>query len=103
MKIIRTVNEKEMEFTLTPEELSGAYNENLFYINRDYITEDIEGSDDDYLWREYRATREQIMHLIDEITDEFQFQKDMFGYEDADALDTAISHVLYNKLGITRW
>lgn len=98
MKIQREVNGMMVEFELTPEELSGAYNEQQHLFDVQDIKDKIEGEmDPGEFEEEYGVPADLVLQndaLLNEIARESRHNQDHYGQEWQYARDDAIREVL---------
>ena len=91
MKIKRTINEKEYEFELNPEELREASEEQKFEYDRLDILEVISSMDEDDL---HGASDDLIASLIDEMAIEKRRNIDKYDMNWRSAAEQAVKDVL---------
>lgn len=103
MKIIRILNQRKMEFELSPDELFLAHQEYISRINRDYLVEWI---DRHYqLTDKQREYLEQSGKLLAKLCEEKLIQEEKYGCSEEEAVRTAcnkfsaeIQEVIHNPI-----
>ena len=94
MKIKRTIDGKEFEFELTPQELYEAFAEQEFKFDLSSVRSYFEDYSDDDLYEEYAMTREELEACFDDIAVELRRNMDKYDMSFEYALPAAVSEVL---------
>jgi len=94
MKIKRTIDGKEFEFELTPQELYDAFAEQEFQYDLSSVRSYFEDYSDDDLYEEYTMTREELEACFEDIAVELRRNMDKYDMSFEYALPTAVSEVV---------
>ena len=97
MIIKRTVNGREMEFELTPHEMSDAYYEQQHLFDIDDVVVFFDGCSDNDLMILYRMTRDETRKFYDEIALEMRRNINKYDMDFQYAREEAVQEILVNR------